>query len=153
MYISFKKYLFLEIVEGRERGRETSVCGCLSHDPHWVTGLQPWLGIELETLWFEACTQSTELHQPGLKRAFLWYVICIMHCAPTTQSQIIFCHHVVGPLYPLLSPQGSFLKRLLEERNHKDLKVRVAKSNLYKGILRNIYLVEPINCCNVYNAF
>ena len=33
---------------------------------------------------------------------FLWYVICILHCVPTTQSQIIFCHHIIGLLCPLL---------------------------------------------------
>ena len=27
--------------EGRERGRETSMCGCLSHGPHWGLGPQP----------------------------------------------------------------------------------------------------------------
>ena len=49
-------YLFLERGEGRERGRETSVCDCLSCTPHWGPGLQlrhvPWLGIEPATLWF-----------------------------------------------------------------------------------------------------
>ena len=49
-------YLFLEIGEGREKERETSMCGYLSR-----------AGIELETLWFIAHAQSTELHQPGLK--------------------------------------------------------------------------------------
>ena len=38
------------------RGRETSMCGCLSHIPYWGPGPQPrhlpWLGIELATLWF-----------------------------------------------------------------------------------------------------
>ena len=54
------------------------MCGCLSHVPHWgpgMPGLQPrhvpLLGIELETLWFTAHTQSTELHQPGLVVSFL----------------------------------------------------------------------------------
>ena len=48
--------LFLYRGEGREKGRETSVCGCLSHAPYWGPGLQPmlvpWLGIERVTLWF-----------------------------------------------------------------------------------------------------
>ena len=26
---------------GKKRGRETSVCGCLSCPPHWASGLQP----------------------------------------------------------------------------------------------------------------
>ena len=47
--------------------------------PHWGPGQQPrhvsWRGIERVTLWFAACTQSTEPQQPGqtflfnLKRA------------------------------------------------------------------------------------
>ena len=71
-YFSFKDfiYLFLERGEGKERGREVSVCGCLSRAPYWGPGLQPrhvpLLGIEPVTLWFAAHTQSTELHQPGL---------------------------------------------------------------------------------------
>ena len=41
---------------GRKKGRETSVCGCLSHAPYWGPGPQPRhvprLGIELVTLCF-----------------------------------------------------------------------------------------------------
>ena len=41
---------------GRKKGRETSMCGCFSHAPHWRPGLQPRhvsrLGIEPATLWF-----------------------------------------------------------------------------------------------------
>ena len=57
----FKKndfiYLFLERGKGeRKRGRETSMCGCLSHTSHRGPGLQPrhvpWLGIEPAILWF-----------------------------------------------------------------------------------------------------
>ena len=33
--------LFLERGEGKERGRETSSCGCLSSAPYWRPGLQP----------------------------------------------------------------------------------------------------------------
>ena len=51
------------------RGRETSMCGCLSHGPRWRPGPRPrhvpWLGIELVTLWFSVHAQSTELHQSG----------------------------------------------------------------------------------------
>ena len=40
----------------KKRGRETSLCGCLSHAPHRGPGPQPrhapWLGIEPATLWF-----------------------------------------------------------------------------------------------------
>ena len=46
-------YSFLERGEGRrKRGRETSMCGCLSHAPYWGPDPQPrhvpWLGIEPE---------------------------------------------------------------------------------------------------------
>ena len=58
----------------RYRGKETSICGCLSRGLHWAPGPQPrhvsWLGIEPATLWFTACPQSTELHQPGLSALF-----------------------------------------------------------------------------------
>ena len=66
---------FLKKGEWKERGRETSMCGYLLHVPHWGPGPLPrhvpWLGIELATLWFTACTQSTELHQPGVESYFL----------------------------------------------------------------------------------
>ena len=55
----FKRvYLFIFRERGREgeRGRETSVCGCLSRTPYWGPGLQPrhvpWLGIKPMTLCF-----------------------------------------------------------------------------------------------------
>ena len=34
-------YLFTEKKGERKRGRETSMCGFLSHSPHWKSGLQP----------------------------------------------------------------------------------------------------------------
>ena len=41
----FLKILFIYLLErgeGKgERGRETSMCGCLSHTPNWGPGLQP----------------------------------------------------------------------------------------------------------------
>ena len=64
---------------GRKRGRETSMCGSLSHAPYWAPGRQPrhtpsWLGIEPVTLLFTG-TQSTEPHQPGqiTKTFILWH--------------------------------------------------------------------------------
>ena len=39
----FKKDFILFFREGkgkRKRGRETSICGCLSHIPHWGPGLK-----------------------------------------------------------------------------------------------------------------
>ena len=54
------------------------MCGCLLHVPSWGPGLQlrhvPQLGIKLVTLWFTACAQSTELHQPGL--GFFGLFVC-----------------------------------------------------------------------------
>ena len=41
---------------GRKRGREISMCGCLSCAPYWGPGPQPrhvpWPGIEPATFWF-----------------------------------------------------------------------------------------------------
>ena len=56
-FLFFLKILFicfLERGEGRKRGRETSMCGCLLCTPYWGPGRQPrpvpWLGIEPATL-------------------------------------------------------------------------------------------------------
>ena len=55
---SLRLYLFISRQRGREgeKGREPSMCGCLSHIPYWGPGRQPrqvpWLGIELATLCF-----------------------------------------------------------------------------------------------------
>ena len=71
----FKKILFIyffrERKGGKKRGRETSMCGCLStahptgdlaHNPgmcpDWESNLRPFS--------LQAGTQSTEPHQPGL---------------------------------------------------------------------------------------
>ena len=63
-------YLVLERGEGTKKGRETSMCSCLSHAacgdlahnpgmcPDWELNLQPFVS--------QAGTQSTEPHQPGL---------------------------------------------------------------------------------------
>ena len=66
----FKHFIYLFLKRGdRKKGREISMCGCLSRGPHWGPDLQPryvpCLGIEPETLWFEAHAQYTELCQPG----------------------------------------------------------------------------------------
>ena len=75
----FYLFIFREGKGGRKRGRETSMCGCLSGGAHWGPGPQPrhvpWLGIELATLWFPACVQLTEVHQPGLD--FLFLRLCV----------------------------------------------------------------------------
>ena len=41
MYLFILFYLYLERGEGRKRGRETSMCGCLSRAPYWGLGPQP----------------------------------------------------------------------------------------------------------------
>ena len=57
-----KKILFTEREREGERGRETSMCGCLSHTPHWGPGPHPrqvpWPGNEPATLWFEGRRSS-----------------------------------------------------------------------------------------------
>ena len=51
-------------------GRETLMCGCLSHAPHWVLASNPAMCPDWELNWrpllSQANTQSTEPHQPGL---------------------------------------------------------------------------------------
>ena len=41
LLLLFRYYLFSDRGEGRKRGRETSVCGCLSCAPYWGPGPQP----------------------------------------------------------------------------------------------------------------
>ena len=64
-------YFWREEKGGRKRGRETSVCSCLSCTPYWRPGLQPkyvpWLGIELATLWF---TGRHSIHWATPARAY-----------------------------------------------------------------------------------
>ena len=52
----FFKVLFIFRGEGKEKGRETSMSGCLSCAPYWGPGLQlrrvPWVGIEPATFGF-----------------------------------------------------------------------------------------------------
>ena len=58
LYLFFKDfmYIFLERGAGRERGKETLMCGCLLCAHYWGPGLQPMhmplLGIKPATLWF-----------------------------------------------------------------------------------------------------
>ena len=89
-YCFFKKILFIyfqRVKGGRKRGRETSVCGCLSSTPYWGPGPQPgdlahnpgtcpdW---ELNQRPFasQPVAQSTESHQPGLSIDFVIVCIC-----------------------------------------------------------------------------
>ena len=78
-------FLFLKIIfiyffrergrEGRKRGRETSMRGCLLHAPYWGPGPQPrhvpWLESNFP-FGSKTHTQSTELHQPGKLWVNFW---------------------------------------------------------------------------------
>ena len=71
LFICLFIYLFiLDRGEGREKGRETSMCGCLSHAPYWGPGLAWNLGMfpDWESkgglIGSQASIQSTEPHQP-----------------------------------------------------------------------------------------
>ena len=70
----FSLFIFREWKGERKRGRETSMCGCLSCTPYRGPGLQPrhvpQLGMEPATLWFSASPPCTEPHQPGHKAGF-----------------------------------------------------------------------------------
>ena len=72
LFLKKKIYLFVfrERVREGERGRETSMCGCLSRAPNWGPGLQPRQCPEWESnplpSGSQSGTQSTEPHQPEL---------------------------------------------------------------------------------------
>ena len=93
-------YVLLERGDRRERGRETSMCGCLPHAPYWGPGQQPrhvpWLGIKLAILWF-ASTQSFEPNQPGppsniFKCSIQWHLSIHKHHCATMHLQN--CFHI-----------------------------------------------------------
>ena len=75
----FKFYLFIYFSreeEGKERRRETSVCGCLLHSPCWGNlacnpGMCHRLGSNQQPFCSQAGTQSTEAYQPGPFPLFL----------------------------------------------------------------------------------
>ena len=73
-------YLFLERGRQRERGREISMCDCLSRVPHWEPGPQPrhvpWLGIKSATLWF-AGRHSIHWATPAWTHELFWYIIAL----------------------------------------------------------------------------
>ena len=75
-------YLFLDRGEGWERGRETSMCGCLLCALYWGPGPQPrhvpWLGIEPAIFWFKG---RHSVHWATPARAILSIIIkSNMHC-------------------------------------------------------------------------
>ena len=105
IYIGFI-YLFLERQGkgGRERGRDTSMCGHLPHSPHWGPGLQPRyvprLGTEPATLWLPAHAQPTELHQARLSTVVLRFSHTVLGrafllCLNGSLSFTIWFHHAL----------------------------------------------------------
>ena len=73
----FFKILFLERGEGREKGRETAMCGCLSHasltgDLAHSPGMCPDWESNQGPFGLQASAQSTELHQPGWNLSLLF---------------------------------------------------------------------------------
>ena len=68
--LRFYLFVFREGEREGERGREMSICGCLSQTPCWdlACNLSMCPGWESNRQPFasQAHTQSTELHQPGL---------------------------------------------------------------------------------------
>ena len=67
--LSYYIYLFISKQRGRERGRETSMCGYLSHALIGGLSHNPGMFPNWESKWWpfglQAGAQSTELHQPG----------------------------------------------------------------------------------------
>ena len=82
LYCCFLKdfiYLFLERGEGRERERETSMCGCLLFTPCWGPGRQPrhvpWMGIQPAMLWLASprlTLWATPARTPLLLSSTVW---------------------------------------------------------------------------------
>ena len=74
---------------GRRRGREKSMCGCLSCAPHWGPGLQPrhvlWLGIKLVTFWF---TGWCLIHWATPARADRW-LMTVKTCVRKKKARFI----------------------------------------------------------------
>ena len=92
IYIIFKRF-YLLIFRVRERQgekegnineRDTSMCGCLSHTPHWGSGPQPrhvpWWKSNQRPFGSQASAQSTEPQQPGLYIYIIY--ICIFIFKP-----------------------------------------------------------------------
>ena len=93
--IFFFKILFIYFLErgqGREKGREISLWGCLLPACDWGPGPQPrhvpWLGIKLVTFWFSGQSYIHWATRPGL----LVYILstCCSH-SPDHFSCIDMC--------------------------------------------------------------
>ena len=68
-FLRFYLFIFREEKGGRKRGRETSMCGCLSRAPTGDLahnpGMCPDWELNQRPFGWQAGTQSTEPHQPG----------------------------------------------------------------------------------------
>ena len=84
--------LFLEIGERREKGRETSMCGCLSNAPYWDLVRNPGMCPDWELNWrpfvSQASTQSIEPHQPG--RNYMKLAIELINYRDARNCKILF---------------------------------------------------------------
>ena len=98
----FKDYIYFQRQGERERnrGRETSLCGCSSHIPHWGPGPHPrhvpWLGIEPVTLCFAV---QCSIHWATPAKAhncfstwIYWHVECIQFFSHMYAIMNLFIH-------------------------------------------------------------
>ena len=73
-FLFFKIYLFIDIRGGRKRGRETSICCCLTCTPTGDLAHNPGLCPDWESNWrtfgSQARAQSPESNQPGQNTPF-----------------------------------------------------------------------------------
>ena len=86
------KILFLFLLRkdkgGRKKGRETSMCGCLSSAPYWGPDCNPGMFPDWESnqppFGSLASSQSTDPHQPGQKcihlNFILWSLLFVFLC-------------------------------------------------------------------------
>ena len=124
----FLNILFIYFREGkggRKRGRETSMCGCLSCVPRWGPGLQPrhvpWLGIELVPLWFAG---QSSIHWATAARAIhtIIKVSCVydfylVKSKKKIPRQSLSLLNVI--ICSLLMPTRSYSKQLMQLLIHK----------------------------------
>ena len=73
-------YFYREGKEGRKRGRETSMCDCLSRtsptgDLACNPGIYPYCELNQPPIGSQVCTQSTEPHQPGPGLSERWELL------------------------------------------------------------------------------
>ena len=133
-------YLFLESKGGIKRGKETSMCGCLSSVP--LLGTWPATQADTHPDWesnqwsfgLQASTQSTEPHQPELFRSsfFIWAIdvsflysyllnytyifsVCILHKRTKVNNVMMY-------IKTLSKKKPLYLLNLLLKNNYKATK-------------------------------